>query len=260
MPKPLIIFTPILFAVIVVSSCKRPPDPVPAKFTGCRIYEITELWRDTAQTRFHFVYNDNGTVSRITKYPGKLLYQTTATDFRYRNKAILVYYSSYNNPTQHLADSIALDDQNRVTYLFTADYGQLNHNWTQYHYDANGSPDLITHHSYTKETTDTFLWQNGDLVNYSEDFAAGWGVNMYAYTYFDTLFNTGNITAIPADFELHGRAIYHYKHLRRYAIMLTPVDTTTYTYQLDSGGKITEIKRTEPGNYVYTTQITYACE
>ena len=243
---------------LCISACKKKSNSSPsqAKFTGCRVYQITESSFDTTTLEssvvYTFYYNDDGTVARINTKKGPATADYNDTYITYKKAYLLVSASSGGSVTSE-ADSIVIDGQGKVTYIFQNQYGSFQEVWSYYQYDSLGNLVLITSHNYTTVSSQNFQWANGDIMWNTS------GTDFLNYVYDASLYNIGNINARIADLENYGRAIYSPKHLHSLAIM-DNADTIRYSYTLDSIGKLTYLKETDPGNYIKTTQITYACE
>jgi hypothetical protein len=112
---------------------------------------------------------------------------------------------------------------------------------------------FYTSKDYSTLSSANFQWKNGDII--WNNSGTGLVTNV-----FDTgIYNIGNITSRIIDFENYGRGIYVSKHLRS-QVTIDNTDTVHFAYTLDTGGRLTTLTETDPGNYVKTTQITYNCE
>lgn len=85
---------------------------------------------------------------------------------------------------------------------------------------------------------------------------------MTYYTYNDTLYNTGNLTAALSDLEAYGRGIYTPRHLLTQAHVVTPFDDSvkTYRYTLDTGGRISTVTESILGHVTNIRRVGYECQ
>jgi hypothetical protein len=260
--------------VLYFAACKKPNNPAPAKFTGCRITTITEVPADSATyptTTYHFYYNDDGTVQHIfaavqqRPYSSYYYYyqsESHYTYFVYKDNIVQVR-TVYGTQTTPLSiDTITLDGQKKVMsisngeYYYSAGLGVDN-----YWYDSTGNMYLHTRNQGGAgvQYLDSVYWQGGDVARYVSYISGNLTANK-SYLYYDTLINTGNITSNLSDFEIYGRSIFTSKHLVKQIFDNYTDSTWTYNYVLDAGGKITNVTETQDGGGVSTTQITYNCE
>jgi len=256
MKHAVLIFACLVLLLSGITACRKKNNAAlaPAKYTGCRISQITETSPGTNNNlTYVFTYNNDGTVATISTLPIPKS-DVFIKSFTYNSNYVIM--TTTDNGLAYEIDSLVLDGQNRITYI--GHYGNngsqpSNGVWDSYQYDSLGDMVLRTNKNYNTLSTETFSWKNGDLVWSTA------GTDYYNYIYGADLYNTGNITVRPIDFETYGRAIYTSKHLRT-QLVDDYDDTIYYTYILDTGGKLTYVKATEPGNYIYTTQISYTCE
>ena len=91
-------------------------------------------------------------------------------------------------------DTTILNGQNRVDSL-----NYLSSVWIQNHYQYDSLGEVIsnTFYTYNSNNTDTYKWQNGDMISYTPG-GAGYS---YIYGYYDTIYNIGNINASIQDLE-----------------------------------------------------------
>jgi len=266
MQRPLVVF---LLLILLAQSCKKPANTSPAKFTGCRISQITETPADTTTTPrnvYHFYYNSDGTVQHLYVYVSNSPYTSYHKYFSYRGGYVSIRtVYGMENATEG-TDSVALDAQNRVIYFY---HGYLpyssysNPQWDGYVYDGTGSMVLHTANTFGNLSMDTLLWQDGDPVVYTHVVQGTGTTDVYTNTYNDTLYNTGNATVDLRDFEQCGRRIYTSKHLltRVSDANIYANDTIkTYAYGLDTGGRIVSVAETVNGSLFNTTQVVYECE
>ena len=241
---------------VLFSACHKKsndqPTPVPAKFTGCRISEITQVALDSSsKITYQFSYNDDGTVSKIVSqtYPGT---DEMTKTFTYKTGCIIATTTERSSVSEK--ESIVLGAQDKVVYIDFHNYNGSpppNEVWDSFSYDNSGYLMSGSYHNYGSFSSQYFEWKNGDLVWKT------FGTDVYTYVYDSGLYNTGNITARINDLESYGRGIYTTKHLPVTAI-LNSADTLKITYTLDSGGRITYMN--DPTNLLPNTLITYMCE
>ena len=263
MQKALLLPAVLLITLFALPSCKKTSTPAPAKYTGCRIIKIVETPQDTtSKTSYYFYYNNDGTVQRLYAAIGQHNYGGYFKYFDYIGNTMLVRMVYYGETTPYSVDSVTFDAAGRISYIgHTGQYygGYYNQQYDQYEYDNGG--DMIAHlsSSYGNGEVDSFQWVDGDPISFVE-YSNGGYMNTEYYGYSSVVYNTGNITARTADLELYGRAIYTPKHLMITDASSSSYDTTKYSYVLDTAGKVTLITQVQPGGYVNTTQIVYACE
>ena len=261
MKKYILLLSPILL-LFWVASCRKKsnaspsPNPIITKFTGCRVSQIIEIGVDTSnRTVYSFYYNNDGTVSKINTQMGWQVSNSSDRVFVYTSNYISVKGVAYGSTPQSPEDSLILDNQNRVTYIYHNDnYNTYNNVWDNYQYDSFGNLESIIYHSNNTLSSESFSWKNGDFTWTTT------GTDYYNYVYSSDLLNIGNIHSRISDMETYGRGIFTPVHVRTMAIMDENEDTSFYSYTLDSGGKLTYLKETQPGNYIQTTQISYTCE
>jgi len=200
---------------------------------------------------YTFTYNNDGTVATISTGSGS---NTMVKTFRYNANNIVI--SLLDGSFVYSKDSLLLDAQSRI---IRADHWGDNEApypnivYEQYQYDSLGNLVTSTSHQYNSINTTIYQWKSGDVTWNTA------GTDFYDYVYGTALYNTGNIKAFLTDFENYGRAIYTPTHLATMAIM-DNTDTFLYNYALDSGGRVSQLKITEPGNYTHTTLVSYDCE
>ncbi len=238
----------------------------PTKFTGCRITKIVQYPLDSnINNAYFFVYNADGTVSKI--YCASKLYSeyNHLISFIYSKNSIIAMTYYQNNPSYiYNNDSITLDAQNRVSNITNryGGHGTLqNYAWETYTYNTIGNLQGITYILDGQQSIDTLNWQNGDITNYYKNTNLSYNKNTYTYFYYDTVYNTGNVTAEINNLISYGRSIYNSTHLTKYKITQNGnvKDTTKYSYQIDNAGKITYINK-KYDLTDSTTLIYYECE
>lgn len=244
-----------IIAAILLPGCHKKSNnttsPKAANFTGCRVTQVVEGGSATYSTTYTFSYNDDGTVSTIKLHPTSGdSYLRTIT---YKSNRIIV--STTDNSYPYSIDSLLLDTQNRVVYIYHFDFngGSPNGVYDQYCYDSSGNLTAITSHYYSTVSSQNFQWANGDIVWSTS------GTDYYTYIYDTSLYKVGNISARISDLENYGRGIYAPHHLYAMAVM-DSVDTINYSYTTDSNGNITSIKEIYPGNDISSRVISYECE
>lgn len=235
---------------------------------------ITETPSDTTttpRTTYRFYYNDDGKVQHIYAYvpasPASSYY------YYYQTQSHYIYFAYNGNIIQARTvygqqtipsniDTVILDAQSRITQIdHNGYYGSYDPQWDSYQYTDSGTVWLHNSNNYGNFFTDTLLWQGGDLVKDTRIVEGSYDpTDIYNYTYFDTLYNTGNISAMPAELEKYGRSVFTSKHLVKQIFDSRTDSTWTYNYILDTGGKITEITTSVAGNISNKTQIAYLCE
>ncbi len=238
----------------------------PTKFTGCRISKIVQYPLDSNNNNaYFFQYNADGTVSKIYSISKLYSEYNHLISFTYNTNFIIAITNYQISPSYvNNDDSIALDTQNRIINITnrSGGHGYLqNYSWETYSYNTTGNLQGITYFLYGQQSIDTLNWQNGDITNYYTNTNVSSNKNTYTYFYYDTVYNTGNITAEINNLISYGRSIYNSTHLLKYKITQTGnvKDTTKYTYQIDNAGKITSINQ----KYILTdstTLIYYECE
>ena len=250
-----------VFACFV--ACKKPGKSAPAKFTGCRISQISESGADTSQkTVYHLYYNNDGSVSYMFVFFSQSNYSNYYKYFnRIGTRIISRTVNAQQNYTQQ-SDTISLDAQGRVDGIIPSYYSYgYDNNRDEYYYDSVGNMYLHNAIGYSNVSSDFIPWLNGDptMDSLSEN---GGEINVTHYWYNDTLYNTGNLTARLSDLENYGRAIYTPKHLMNrahYSDMYLD-SVKTFNYLLDTGGRITTITESLPGTVVNISRIVYECE
>ncbi len=262
-----------LLCLLYLHSCKKPATPGPAKFTGCRIKQISEVPADTvstgaARTVYNFYYNDDGTVQHMYVFVPAQPYGSYYKYFTYKDGLIAIKTANAQSNYTQPGDSLTLDNQNRVSRILRGYYGYYSYSDPQtdsFFYDRAGQLYLHTLNNYGTFFSDTLTWQNGDVITktrFQADYSVGI-YDIYSFTYADTLYNTGNNTADLKDFENYGRSIYTNKHLLRqvYVQNANGYDSTkTYSYAVDAGGRITNITENVNGTAVNTTKVLYECQ
>ncbi len=260
-----IVIIPVLLLVLLFfAACNKPATPGPAKFTGCRISKIAKSGSDTTrETAYNFYYNDNGKVQRMFIYFSQAPNSNYYKYFTYKDNAITTRIVYAGQTDSQPADSMALDTHGRIVHIvhfFNSDIHNLQ--WDSYSFDGT---DLLTSHrssNYSAFYTDAIVWQDGDMLS-SRRTITGFGSpsDLYSYSYYDTLYNTGTITADLSDFANYGTPIYANRHLLKATDHLntSSLDTIrTYVYTLDTGGRITRVTESI-GNVLSITRVAYEC-